>query len=52
MYINAPAYHSVHAFKISGPGQFDLFQRFNLKDMSTAVKATPGFAVSRPNRGK
>jgi hypothetical protein len=46
MYINAPGYHSVHAFKISGPGKFDLFQRLSLTDMSSAVKATAGFAVS------
>jgi hypothetical protein len=33
-------------FKISGPGKFDLFQRFSLTDMSSGVKATAGFAVS------
>lgn len=46
MFINAPAYHSVHVYKISGPGHFDLIQRYDLDDMPEGIVATAGFAVS------
>lgn len=46
MYVNASAYQSVHAFKISSPRNFHLFQRFDLKDMSVDVVVTAWFAVS------
>jgi len=47
MYVNAPAYHSVHAYKITAPGNFELFQRYGLGDMPSELFSTPGFAVSR-----
>ena len=46
MYVNAPAYQSIHTYKISGPGEFELIQRFNLGDMAEGVVPTAGFAVS------
>lgn len=46
MYVNAPAYHSVHLFEISGPGDFQLRQRFGLANMPEGLVKTAGFAVS------
>ena len=48
MYVNAPAYNSVHTFEIQGPGQFSLVQRYGVSDMSGDVVPSGGFVVSRP----
>ncbi len=44
-YVNAPAYHSVHTYKISAPGHFELIQRFNYADMPQDIVISAGFAV-------
>lgn len=46
MYVNAPAYHSVHSYKISGSGEFELIQRFDMNNMPSELVPTAGFAVS------
>lgn len=45
VYVNAPAYQSVHAFEISGPGKFKLIQRYDLCGVD-GINLTKGFAVS------
>lgn len=46
IYVNAPAYQSIHTFKISGQGNFELIQRYTVEDMSADLVPTKGFSVS------
>lgn len=53
MYVNAAAYGSVHAFAITGRGDFSLYQRFSLEDMlGMQTDATKTLAVSDTSSGK
>jgi len=46
MYVNAAGFMSVHAFKITAPGKFSLFQRYHVSDMPKGTIPTMGFTVS------
>jgi hypothetical protein len=46
MYVDAPAYHSVHVFEITGPGELALKQRYHVADMPRGTVTTAGFSVS------
>ena len=46
MFVDAPAYHSVHVFEISGPGNFALKQRYGGADLPQDIVETAGFSVS------
>jgi hypothetical protein len=50
MYVNAAAYHSIHTYSITGPGEFQLIQRFGPNDLGSEVVVTDGFAVCRERR--
>jgi hypothetical protein len=47
MYVMANAYKSVHTFKISGPGKFELTQRSFFADVEVeGLVETTGYSVS------
>ena len=45
MYVNAPGYHAVHLYEISGPGHFALKQRYGFNEMPMGTIKTGGFSV-------
>lgn len=46
MFVDAPAYRSVHLFEISGPGKFARKQRYGGEDLPQGTIETAGFSVS------
>ena len=46
MFVDAPAYHAVHLFEISGSGKFALKQRYGGTDLPQGTIETAGFSVS------